>query len=242
MTEVRIMIRIAIVEDEQNYIDQLTGYIEKYEKEAGEEFSITTFRDGDQIVNGYSGNYEIILMDIQMKFMDGMSAAEAIRKLDSEVIIMFTTNMAHFAIRGYQVDALDYMVKPIEYFSFSQKLNKAIVKINNRDLHYIAVPIEDGMQKMEIENISYVESHHHVLIYHYKGNCINSHGTMTELEETLTPYFFYRSNKGYLVNLKSVEGVKNGCCIIGREQLAISRSKQKPFMEALVNYMGRVIK
>lgn len=236
------MIRIAIVEDEQIYIDQLTGYIERYEKEAGEEISITTFNDGDQIVNGYSGNYEIILMDIQMKFMDGMSAAEAIRKLDSEVIIMFTTNMANFAIRGYQVDALDYMVKPIEYFSFSQKLKKAIVKINNRNLHFIAVPVEDGMQKMEIENISYIESQRHVLIYHYKGNYINSHGTMAELEETLAPYFFYRSNKGYLVNLKYVEGVKNGCCVIGREQLVISRSRQKSFMEALVNYMGGVIK
>ena len=66
-------------------------------------------------MENYSGDFDIILMDIQMKYMDGMTAAEQIRKLDSEVIIMFITNMTQYAIRGYEVDALDYVVKPVEY-------------------------------------------------------------------------------------------------------------------------------
>lgn len=53
-----------------------------------------------------------------MKFMDGMSAAEAIRKQDTKVVIMFITNMTNYAIRGYEVDAMDYVLKPVSYFAF----------------------------------------------------------------------------------------------------------------------------
>lgn len=95
-------------------------------KENGEAFDITIYSDGDQIVNKYQSQYDIILMDVEMKFMDGMSAAEEIRKVDTEVIIIFITNMAQYAIRGYAVDALDYVLKPVSYFAFSQRLSRAI--------------------------------------------------------------------------------------------------------------------
>ena len=115
------MINIAIVEDEKLYVSQFKEYISRYEKESGNRINVSVFPDGAEIVENYSGDFDIILMDIQMKYMDGMTAAEQIRKLDSEVIIMFITNMTQYAIRGYEVDALDYVVKPVEYFSFSQK-------------------------------------------------------------------------------------------------------------------------
>lgn len=103
------MIKIAIVEDEAMYAKQLEEFLHQYEKENGEAFDITIYSDGDQIVNKYQSQYDIILMDVEMKFMDGMSAAEEIRKVDTEVVIIFITNMAQYAIRGYAVDALDYV-------------------------------------------------------------------------------------------------------------------------------------
>ena len=101
------MVRIAIVEDEDIYIKQLTEYMKRYQQESGEEINVTVYRDGDGIISKYKAQFDIILMDIQMKFMDGMTAAEEIRKTDSEVIIIFITNMTQYAIRGYEVDALD---------------------------------------------------------------------------------------------------------------------------------------
>lgn len=120
------MIKIAIVEDEQLYAKQLHEYLRKYEKENGEAIEVTIYSDGDQIVEKYQSQYDIILMDIEMKFMDGMSAAEEIRKIDTEVVIIFITNMTQYAIRGYAVDALDYVLKPVSYFALSQRLNRAI--------------------------------------------------------------------------------------------------------------------
>lgn len=236
------MVRIAIVEDEQHYAQELTGYLKAYEKEYDEKFTITVYQDGDGILVEYKAQFDIILMDIQMKFVDGMTAAEEIRKRDSEVVIMFITNMTQYAIRGYEVDALDYMVKPVEYFSFSQKLTRAIDRMRNRSRNFISIPVKDGIQKLDIASVYYVESQGHTLIYRTKNKTYTSRGVMKELEEALLPYGFFRSNKGYLVNMKYVDGIQEGCCVIEEEKLPISRAKKKAFMEALVNYMSEVIK
>lgn len=236
------MIRLAMVEDEELYIQQLVGYLERYQKESGNEFKVTRFRDGDEIVEDYCGDYDIILLDIQMKFMDGMTAAEKIRKMDQEVIIMFITNMTQYAIRGYEVDALDYMVKPIEYFAFSQKLGRAIERMRHRDRQFISIPIDVGVQKLDIEGIYYIESQGHNLIYKTKKGEFISRGTMKELENIMVPYGFFRSNKGYLVNMKYVDKMQENCCVIQGEQLPVSRAKRKEFMESLANYMSEVIK
>ena len=94
------MVRIAVVEDEELYIEQITAYLKQYGEEEKEEIQITVYRDGDGITADYKAQFDIIFMDIQMKFMDGMSAAEEIRKLDTEVVIIFITNMTQYAIRG----------------------------------------------------------------------------------------------------------------------------------------------
>ena len=107
------MIQIAIVEDEEIYVKQLTEYIRKYQTERGRSIKVTVFGDGEDITENYSGGFDIILMDIQMRFMDGMTAAEKIRQMDQKVIIMFITNMIQYAVRGYEVDAMDYVVKPV---------------------------------------------------------------------------------------------------------------------------------
>ena len=120
------MIRLALVEDDTLYRSQLREYIDKYSAASGEKFTVTEFSDGDEIAFGYKAVYDIILMDIEMKFMDGMMAAEEIRKKDTEVIIIFITNSPQYAIKGYAVDALDYVLKPVSYYAFSQRLRRAI--------------------------------------------------------------------------------------------------------------------
>ena len=138
------MIQIAIVEDEEIYVKQLTEYIRKYQTEKGRSIKVTVFGDGEDITENYSGGFDIILMDIQMRFMDGMTAAEKIRQMDQKVIIMFITNMIQYAVRGYEVDAMDYVVKPFEYFSFSQKLDKAVGRMRYEVKEFLTIPIGEG--------------------------------------------------------------------------------------------------
>ncbi|RKM63169.1 MULTISPECIES: LytR/AlgR family response regulator transcription factor [unclassified Butyrivibrio] len=232
------MIQLAIVEDEDAYAKQLTEYTDKYQKESGQYFKITRFRDGDEITNGYRGQFDIILMDIEMKLMDGMTAAEEIRKLDQDVVIMFITNMTNYAIRGYQVDALDYVLKPVSYFAFSQKLGRAIGRLNKKSNNIISIDMPSGVKKLDIDNIFYIESEGHNLNFYTSGGEFTIRAKLKDFDEQLSKHGFFRSNKGYLVNLKYVDGVENGSCIIAGKQLLISRARKSDFMSALTDYMA----
>lgn len=236
------MIKIAIVEDEQLYAKQLHEYLRKYEKENGEAIEVTIYSDGDQIVEKYQSQYDIILMDIEMKFMDGMSAAEEIRKIDTEVVIIFITNMTQYAIRGYAVDALDYVLKPVSYFALSQRLNRAIGRMRKRESKMIMVNMKGGIVRLNIANIYYIESQGHTLILHTILGDYETSGTMKEMESKLLGMNFCRGNKGYLINLQHVDGISDGCAIVKDEKLILSRACKKEFMEALTKYWGEVIK
>lgn len=236
------MLRIAIVEDEINYKEQLIEYLKKFEQERDEHLEISTFSDGDEIVENYKAQFDIILMDIQMNFMDGMSAAEEIRKIDTEVVIIFITNSSQYAIKGYAVDALDYVLKPISYFQFSERLNRAVDRMKKRESHTITINIKNGVVRLEVSDIYYVESQGHKLIFRTKKGEYTAYGTMKDLESQLAAFHFYRGNKGYLINLEHVEGMNENSAIVNGEELIVSRPKRKGFMEALSNYWGEVIK
>ena len=175
------MIRIAIVEDDELYIDQLRQYLKDFQAEIGEVFEVKIYRDGDGITSDYKAQYDLILMDIQMRFVDGMTAAEEIRKMDSEVIIIFITNMAQYAIRGYEVGALDYILKPVTYFAFTQKIGRAIARLKKKTKNPVVLQIRGGVLRLDASDIYYVESQAHNLVYHTKDGIFTASGTMKQL-------------------------------------------------------------
>jgi len=236
------MIKIAIVEDVCEDSLQLQEYLHQYEKENGENFEITLFSDGDEIVHKYKPVYDIILMDIELKFMDGMTAAEEIRKLDTEVVIMFVTNTPQYAIRGYEVDAFDYVLKPVSYFAFSQRLSRALSRMKKRESKMLAINLKGGVFRLDVSNIFYIESRGHDIIFYTSSGEYVTSGTMRDIEEKMVPMNFFRGNKGYLINLAHVDGVKDNCAIVKGKQLVLSRARRKDFMESLAAYWGEVIK
>lgn len=234
------MIRIAIVEDEDYYVKQLTGYLEEYQKSEDEEFTVSIYRDGDAITAEYRAQFDIILMDIQMKFVDGMTAAEEIRRMDSEVIIIFITNMTQYAIRGYEVDALDYVLKPVSYFAFSEKLKRAVSKLKKRSSKYVMLNVKGGIMRVDVADIYYVESAGHNLIYHAVGGDYLTSGTMKSAAEELENYGFSRGNKCYLINLNHVDGIQDKCAVVKGQYLQISRPRINAFMQELTKYWGEL--
>lgn len=164
------MIRIAIVEDDKEVQAQLADYIRRYERQFGRMFELSLFDDGDEIVSDYRAVYDIILLDVQMRRMDGMAAAERIRQMDKDVLLIFITNMAQFAIRGYAVDALDYVLKPVPYFAFSQQLQKAVARLRARQKTFLTVPVEGGLRRVDVASLYYLESEgHKVRLYGEEG-------------------------------------------------------------------------
>lgn len=232
------MIRTAIVEDEDNYISVLKEYLERYKRESGEQITVTIYHDGDEIAAFYKAQFDIILMDIEMKFIDGMSAAEEIRKIDSSVFIIFITNAPQYAIRGYEVGALDYILKPVSYFTFSQKFGRAVAKLKKREKKWLTISVKGGVMRTELSEIYYIESEGHNLIYHTKNGNYVSSSTMKSAETAMEEMDFSRINKCYLVNLEHVDGVQDKYAIVHGEQLLISRPRMKQFMQELTKYWG----
>ncbi len=233
------MIRIAVVEDDQDMARMIREYVNRYADSAGRKVAITSFSDGDEIASDYKLDFDIILMDIQMQFVDGLTAARYVRERNSEVVIIFITNMAQYAIQGYEVNAFDYILKPINYFSFSEKLHRAIERMGRQDTDFLTVSVERGLTRVDISRIRYIESQGHKIMIHTDARTYHTHSiTMKALEEKLAAHHFYRCNKGYLVNLEYVEGIEDDCAVIEGEKILISRLKKNMFLETLTDYIG----
>ncbi len=234
------MIKIAIVEDDAQYASKLLQHLDTYQKEEKEEFYIKVYQDGRDIATNYKAQYDIILMDIQMKFVDGMTAAEEIRKTDPNVVIMFITNISQYAIRGYEVGALDYILKPVSYFAFNQKLRRAISRLQKMNRKYIVISVKGGVKREDVSNIYYIESQGHNLVYHTKDGIYLSTGTLKNAENLLSNMHFSRGNNGYLINLEHVEAIKDKCAIVKGEPLFLSRLRINAFMQELTKYWGEI--
>ena len=147
------MVRIAIAEDDDTCAGQLQEYLKRYAGESGEEFQISVFPDGLELVESYRPNYDVLLLDIEMPHLDGMEAARRIRQIDPAVIIIFITNMAKYAIKGYEVGALDFVLKPVSYFAFAVKLSKVVSALRARRQVSLVIPDEGGLRKVPADEI-----------------------------------------------------------------------------------------
>lgn len=232
------MVRLAIVEDNAACVEQLQDYLRRYQQEYGAYFDVKVFRDGEQLVFDYRPEYDILLMDVEMPRMDGISAARAVRKQDPEVLILFITNMAQYAIDGYSVRARSYLLKPVNYYAFSLELKDAIAALQKPRQDSIILNIEDTMTRLPIGQILYLESQGHTMLFHTPKQVIRTRVTMKEMEQTLAPYFFARCSVSYLVNLAHVTSVSGTNAMVAGDALPISRQKRREFLSALTGYIG----
>ena len=231
------MIKIAIVEDEAAVRDQLTDYVRRYTRQYGTEFEVTCFTDGDEILENYRPAFDIIFLDVEMKRLNGMETAQRIRELDDDVLLIFITNMAQYAIKGYSVGALDYVLKPVPYFAFSQQLQKAVNQLARRARHYLAVPVDGGMRRLDTAAIYYMESDGHKVCFYTEDGDFIAPGALKAFEEKLANRPFARCNSGYLVNLAQVRGVQQSEVQVGPHTLQTSRPRRKAFLAALADYI-----
>lgn len=238
------MLRIAIVEDDVQYAKKLSGYIERYEREKGERFSVRHFSDGADIAENYKAEFDIILMDVEMRFMDGMSAAKMIRNTDPYVAIIFITNMPQYAMKGYEVEALDYVLKPINYFAFSTRLSRAVEKQTGQKQIWYTLTVKGGVRRILLSDICCVEVQDHELIYYTDKDRMTARGTLTDVEEQIKMLesdngirnSFFRCNKGCLVNLEHVLAVEGSDVVLPAGRFPVSRARKKSLLDAMNDF------
>lgn len=230
------MRNIAIVEDEDEAAEVLTGYINKFSEETGQQFHIDRFSDAVKFLDGYIAKYAVVLMDIQMPHRDGMSAAVELRKNDKTVSIIFITNLIQYAQKGYEVDAVAYTLKPVQYYDFALKFRKALDIYVLNEKQDLTLNTAEGPCRISTDKLMYVEIVRHRLYYHMVDTVIEMTGVLSKVEEELKKFGFLRCNQCYLVNPRYIVNVKGSSVILGSESLAISRPRRKAFMTELANW------
>lgn len=231
------MIHIAVAEDDAQFRNTIRKYLERYSHENCVEIEADYYEDGKQLVFCYEQNYDILLLDIEMPKMNGMDAARKIRETDEHVIIIFITNMAQYAINGYEVGALDYVLKPIKYFSFSLKITKAISSVRKVEQAYLVLPYESGIKKVLVEDVIYAEIRDHWLTLFTKTGEYRMLETMKAFQKKMEGRHFVFCGNGCCVNLKYVTAfAKDKVVLCEKYEISVSRSRKNEVKQELLNY------
>ncbi len=232
------MYQIAIVDDEKVFTDCLEEYIKQYHEENRTEFQVSVFHNSVQFLDDFENGYDLILLDVEMPGLNGMELAHKIRERDEQVVLMFITNMAQYAIHGYSVGALDFVTKPLNYYTFSMKLTRALKRVPNKEAQSLLLTMADGVKLMEIRRIYYLEVQNRILHYYTEEGEFVVRGTLQAAEEKLKSHPFAKCNHWYLVNLLHVREVRKNTAVVGPYELEISRRNRTSFLKALTDYMG----
>ena len=235
----QIKINIAVVEDSIDDLNNCLSLLDKYSKEKNVQFDIQTFESGDAFLMRFKSQFDFIILDINLSAMNGIDVARSVRAKDEEVIIMFATNLAKYATNGYEVDAIDFALKPLTYASFYLRLERVMKKLNKKSDSFLVVPSDGGFNKINISNVLYVEVISHDIIFHMTtGENITTSGTLKKYEEKLKDLWFIRCNSCYLVNAHKIKRVeKLDIQLVTDEVIAISHPKKKSFMESFKKYV-----
>ena len=232
------MIRIAIIEDEAPHAETLDKYIKRYSKQANEDIHVDIFMNGFDFLEKISELYDIVFMDVSMPNMNGIECSKKYREHHGEAVIIFVTNYAKYAVNGYEVEAMDYILKPFDYFKAENRLKKAIQIVRSKETKQIFLKNDTEAIVIKTDTIKYLEVSGHSLTFHLKDRKFTIRGQISTYEKELEGCHFFRANKFYLINLKHVTGVKGVDIYFGDEVLQVSRRRKSALLCELAHYLG----
>ena len=230
----------AIVEDDASDIKYLKKCLDRYGAEHDCVFQVRSFGRAEAFLADSRIIDDIVFMDVDQGegWMNGIQASRVLRERGSMAVLFFITNMPQYAPSGYEVDAIDYCIKPVNYRSLSVKLDKAIRVLARRQGLPVRVKTKEGFRVVSSSDILYIEVKGHDLMFHTTGEIIVSYGSLGDRERELQDKEFARCSASALINLRYVTGLHGDEITLGDQRLKIGRSRKKEFLVRLNRYLG----
>lgn len=180
---------------------------------------------------------DLIFLDIQMKELNGIELARVLDKGAGKPRVIFTTAYNQFALEGYKVDALDYLLKPFNYEEFFRAAQKALHYAEKADDNYLFLKVEYQLVRIELDDILYIESLKDYVKVEVKstGKAILSLTSLKALEEKLPATRFMRVHRSFIIALDKITSMTKNSVQIGKKQISIGDQ----YKEAFAQFMGR---
>lgn len=240
------MLNVAVVDDEVVECETLKKHLEAYASNKSVDFAIDFYSDSLEFVESFTNRYDVVFLDIEMPHLDGLELAHKIRERDEEVSIVFITKMKQYVIRGYEVDADDFIIKPVTYEDFSIKLDRVTKKALNKK-NVLKIKINDNgiIKFVPLVDIRYVEVMSHKLTFHATDKSYESRGSLSKIEPYFLEHGFAKCNNYCLVNFRFVAGIEGYSLSVSKgknkkdcDTLSVSHMRKKEFMGLLNKYLG----
>lgn len=225
-------IGIAVVDDSAADAGRVEELCRGYFEAKGVPFECSLFESGIAFLQSRE-SYELVFLDVEMPDLDGIKTAEHLRKKDGCAEIVFVTSFAQFALNGYKVAALDYIVKPCDGTSFDMTMDEFMRRRNGRRRGSVTLRSHSVTVRVPIDSVYYVESRGHWLVWHTDSGDVETWGNMANAEGMLGEGFA-RCNVSMLIALGKVTELAGNTVMVGGSCLPISRSRKKTFAEALM--------
>lgn len=244
------MVRIAIVDDEQAAREKMRSAILRFASENGNEFDVDEYTCAGDYLTNKRGNYDILFLDIDMPGVSGMELAEDIRLTDQNTLIIFCTNLAQFAVNGYEVSALGFLVKPVEWYPLCLYMHRALnllatrERMRGRGGKKIIVKNGSSARMVDVSTLVYIEVRKHKLLFFVRDKMsgeepvFESRGSMRAVSAELSPYGFARCASSFLVNLSMVTLVDGLGVHLGKQVVPIGRTFKDDFKRHLARYLA----
>lgn len=232
------MMRIAICENDKNQLVLMNAYIDAWAEKTRTRVQVEEFSTAESFLLQWTDvdRYDLLFLDIRLGNLSGVELAHIIRKLDANVPLVFVTGCKEFVLEGYEVNALHYLIKPID----EKDLEKCLDKVSSESF---AKPqrsfvIDNGSQTVRFlhEELYYFESFSHYLTAHTTKGPVRFRETIKEIEERLPKEDFVRTHRSYIANMHFARLVEKSCLTLENgTELPISRSRWHAVNEAFVN-------
>lgn len=235
------MINIGICDDEIHYRSNIKDTLKEILSSNPIDYNIYEFSSGEELLNNYPKNLDILIMDIQMKMINGMDTARKIREFDQDLEIIFMTSFAEFMQEGYEVKAYRYILKPITEKKISKNILPCIEEIMKKRNNYLTINVKNYIDRIKIDSILYIETERPNILIYTNENMYTTKMSISKIEKILREYGFFRCHNSYIINLKSVESMNGNIVKVNGKEIPISKYRVKDLKLAITNILGDII-
>lgn len=230
---------VLVVEDQDDEAALLGRHLARFADERGVALHVTRLRSAVEFV-AQERRCDLILMDVDLPGIDGMEAAEDLRSHGDATPLIFVTSLAQYAVDGYRVDALDFVVKPVSYADLALRMGRALRVMERNARRTLALTTSTGLRVVDLREVEYVELERHDLHFHLVGgDGVRSRGSVRALLGRLPAETFLQLSQGCVVNMARVRQVLSDSVETeGGTRLYFSRSRRKECLERLARYLG----